>query len=160
MKKLLFLMFCLFFAACAEKHSFVLQDATVVDQGTGLVWTKNANPAGKPLELRSEDNVDAFLQKLNAENFAGYADWRVPTRDEMTSLIAFAKSKGYDRDKYDTWPYQQLRQLGFIDVRDYDYWTSTRNTAQELYVADLGSGEVQPKPDSKFYYLWPVRGGR
>lgn len=159
MKKLLCLVCCLFITACAQKHSFVLLDQTVLDQGTGLVWTKNANPAGKQLNWKSDDNVYAFILKLNSENYSGYADWRVPTKEEMAELITHAKSLGYDSAKYDTWPYQKLRQMGFTDVRDYDYWTSTRKSPEEMWVADLASGKIVPKPDSNPYYLWPVRGG-
>jgi len=159
MKKILCLMFCLLITACADKHSFVMRDTTVLDQGTGLVWTRSANSAGKELEWRGDDNVYAFILKMNSGNYAGYADWRVPTKEEMSSLIQYTKSKGYDPLKHETWPYQQLSSLGFTDVRDYDYWTSTRKSADEMWVADLASGQIQPKSDTKLYYLWPVRGG-
>lgn len=158
MKKILCLVLCLFLAACAEKHSFVLQDLTVLDQNSGLVWAKNANMSGKQLDWRGDDNVYAFILKLNSGNYAGYADWRVPTREEMASLILYAKSLGYVSDRYETWPYQKLRQMGFTDVRDYDYWTASRNSSEEMWVANLANGQVQPKPDNKPYYLWPVRG--
>lgn len=159
MKKLLCLAFCLFITACAQKHSFLLLDQTVLDQGSGLIWTKNANLAGKQLYWKGDDNVYAFIEKLNKENYVGYADWRVPTKDEMADLIAYAKSLGYDPARFDTWPYQKLRQIGFSDVRDYDYWTSTRQSSEELWIADLASGQVVSKSDANPYYLWPVRGG-
>lgn len=160
MRKSLILLFCLSLTACAQSHNFVVRDQTVLDQGTGIVWTKNANLPGKQLLWKSDDNVYAFIQKLNSENYAGYADWRVPTKSEMADLIAYAKSLGYDPAKFETWPYNKLRQLGFLDVRDYDYWTSTRKSPEELWVADLAHGQIVPKPDKKAYYLWPVRGGR
>jgi len=159
MRKLLYLLFGLFLTACSgQQHSFVWQDNTVIDQATGLVWTRSANPAGKQLYWRGDDNVYNFILKMNSENYAGYADWRVPTKDEMTELIRYAKSLGYDAAKFDTWPFQKLRQMGFADVRDYDYWTSTRHSPEDMWTADLASGEVEAKPDSKPYYLWPVRG--
>lgn len=159
MKKIMLLCMGLFLTACAPNHSFVFLDQTAVDQGTGLVWSKNANLPGKPLLWKADDNVYSFVQKLNSDNFAGYADWRVPTKDDMAELIAYAKSLGYDKDKLETWPFRKLRQLGFIDVRDYDYWTSTRRSPEELWVADLASGQILPKSEAKPYYLWPVRGG-
>ncbi len=158
MKRILTLIACLILTACAAQHSLVLKETTVLDQTTGLVWAKNANMPGKPLEWRGDDNVYAFILKLNSGNYAGYADWRVPTKNEMESLIRYAKSLGYVADRYETWPYQKLRQAGFSDVRDYDYWTSTRKSPQEMWVADLAKGEVQPKPENKPYCLWPVRG--
>ncbi|GAC1471960.1 MAG: hypothetical protein PVSMB11_07610 [Desulfuromonadaceae bacterium] len=58
----------------------------------------------------------------------------------------------------DTWPYQKLRQLCFIDVRDYEYWPSARQSPTEIWTADLTNGRIYPKQEGKPYYLWPVRG--
>jgi hypothetical protein len=159
MKTILLVCLLMFLTACAGNHSFVFQDQTAVDQGTGLVWAKNANLPGKPIPWKADDNVYYFIQKLNSDNFAGYADWRVPTKEEMDELMAYAMTLGYDKNKRETWPFQKLRMLGFIDVRDYDYWTSTRRSPEEIWVADLASGRLQPKSEAKPYCLWPVRGG-
>ena len=160
MKKLLLLLAAvLLLAGCSTaKPNFVFLEKTAVDQNTGLVWTLNANMPGHQLIWRGDDNVYEYMKRLNETNYAGYADWRVPTKNEMESLIRYAKSLGYVADRYETWPYQKLRQAGFSDVRDYDYWTSTRKSPQEMWVADLAKGEVQPKPENKPYCLWPVRG--
>lgn len=156
---LLTLLFLL--SACSAKvNRLVMQEKTAIDTETGVIWMKNANLANKPLPWRADDNVYAFIQNLNKSHFAGYADWRVPTRDEMSSLLSFAKKTGkYKVDKVETWPYQVLRNLGFQDVKDYGYWTSTRESNSEMYIADFSSGKVTAKPEDKPYYLWPVRGG-
>ena len=60
MKRILTLIACLILTACAAQHSLVLKETTVLDQTTGLVWAKNANMPGKPLEWRGDDNVYAF----------------------------------------------------------------------------------------------------
>lgn len=163
MRKIVAVLLLLIATGCASKmeNRFVFQEKTAVDQKTGRVWTKNANLPGKPLVWKGDDNVYGFIQKLNRENFAGYADWRTPSREEMEDLIAYARSLGYDREKMETWPFQTLRTLGFEDVRDYPYWTGTRHSKEALWVADLARGEVVPKPDSDHpYSLWPVRGGK
>ena len=157
----LFVLIVLLGACSAPVNRLVMQEKTVVDIETGVIWMKNANLAQKPLPWRADDNVYAFVQNLNKSNFGGYADWRVPTREEMISLLTYAKKVGkYKVEKVDTWPYQVLRNLGFQDVKDYGYWTSTRESNSEIYIADFASGKVTPKPEDKPYYLWPVRGGR
>ena len=160
MKKLLLLSLATFFLmACAvAKPNFVFLEKTAVDQNTGLVWARNANMPGRQLIWRGDDNVYEYMKRVNESNFAGYADWRVPTKEEMALLVEYATSMGYDKAKMDTWPYQKLRQLGFIDVRDYEYWTSTRKSSTEMWTADLANGTVAPKKEAKPYYLWPVRG--
>jgi hypothetical protein len=148
----------LLFAGCATKPNFVLLEKTVVDQNTGLTWTRHANLPGKQLIWRGDDNVYEYMKRLNDTNYAGYTDWRVPSKDEFEVLIDYAKQMGFEKDKMETWPYMKLRQAGFIDVRDYDYWTATRQSPTEIWTADLASGKIRPKPENKPYYLWPVRG--
>lgn len=157
-----FLALLILLSACSSKvNRLVMQEKTAIDTETGVIWMKNANLANKPLLWRADDNVYAFIQNLNKSTFGGYADWRVPTRDEMTSLLDYAKKSGkYKIDKVETWPYQVLRNLGFEDVKDYGYWTSTRESNSEMYIADFATGKVTIKPEDKPYYLWPVRGGR
>jgi hypothetical protein len=148
-------------ACSAPRSRMTMQEKTAIDTETGVIWMKNANLASKPLPWRADDNVYAFIQNLNTSTFAGYADWRVPTREEMGVLLKYAKKVGkYKVEKVETWPYQALRNLGFEDVRDYGYWTSTRESNSEMYIADFATGKVTVKPDDKPYYLWPVRGGR
>jgi len=52
-----------------------------------------------------------------------------------------------------------MLRIGFINVRDYDYRTATRQSPEEMWVADLASGQILPKSEAKPYCLWPVRGG-
>lgn len=149
----------LLLAGCSTpKPNFALLEKTVIDQNTSLVWARNANLPGKQLIWRGDDNVYEFIKRLNDTSYAGYSDWRVPTKDELELLIDYAKQQGYDREKMETWPYQRLRSFGFIDVRDYDYWTSTRQSPTEMWTADMMTGRLAPKPENKPYYLWPVRG--
>lgn len=144
--------------ACATKPNFAFLEKVAVDQNTSLTWARNANIPGKQLIWRGEDNVYEYMKRLNETAYAGYADWRVPSADEFKTMIEYAKSLGYDEAKMETWPYQRLRQIGFIDVRDYEYWTSTRQSSTEIYTADLTIGKVKPKTENKPYFLWPVRG--
>ncbi len=148
-------------AGCASTDrspNFVARDQVMVDQNTGLVWMKHANRPGKPLVWRGEDNVYYYIQGLNEQNFAGYSDWRVPTKAEFTLMIEYAKSMGYDPKKIDSWPFNAFMKMGFTDVRDYDYWTASRETPKDIWTADLAKGTLQPKTEALKYYLWPVRG--
>ena len=159
MKKLTLLFsLLLLLSACATKPNFAFLEKVAIDQNTGLTWARNTNMPGKQLIWRGDDNVYEYMKRLNDTNYAGYADWRVPTRYEFEKMIDYAKNMGYDESKMETWPYQRLRQLGFIDVRDYEYWTSTRQSPTEMYTVDMITGKIKPKTESKPYFLWPVRG--
>lgn len=156
-----FLALLILLSACSSTaNRLVMQENTIVDLETGVIWMKNANLASKPLLWRADENVYGFIQNLNNSNFSGYSDWRVPTRDEMGALLTFAKKAGnYKAEKVESWPYQILRNFGFQDVKDYGYWTSTREASSEIYIADFATGKITAKPEDKPYYLWPVRGG-
>jgi hypothetical protein len=64
-------------------------DGTVTDNATGLMWQKSGS-------LNSLDNRGAkeYIKQLNRKRFAGHADWRMPTVEELASLIKKAKTKG------------------------------------------------------------------
>jgi serine/threonine protein kinase len=58
------------------------RDGTVIDRACGLVWQQ----AGSDYPL-TWDKAQEFVQTLNAEGTAGRNDWRLPTVDELLSLL-------------------------------------------------------------------------
>ena len=73
------------------------------DPDTGLIWQ---------VEIYApEDNKDAFTweesfeyaKRLNAKNYGGYSDWKVPSRDELNTLLtkeSFRNSKSISGKTY------------------------------------------------------------
>lgn len=57
-------------------------DNTITDKTTGLMWKKSGSPNRMPLS-----EIEQYLKEINNAKFAGYTDWRIPTIDELTSLI-------------------------------------------------------------------------
>ena len=57
-------------------------DGTVTDTATGLMWQKDGSP--KPLTLK---RAAYYIKSLNDKRFMGYSDWRMPTVEELASLI-------------------------------------------------------------------------
>lgn len=69
---------------------FHLTGETVLDNLTGLVWSRDANPGVFPLTW--QEAIDRITE-LNREGFAGYSDWRLPNRRELHSLISYQAKK-------------------------------------------------------------------
>jgi len=73
-------------------------DGTVTDNNTGLMWEKldDSNLAGTA-GIHDRDNTytwaNAFVKvsDLNALNFAGHSDWRVPSVMELQSIVNFGQ---------------------------------------------------------------------
>lgn len=152
------LLLCLLLAACTTpKPNFAFMEKTVLDQNTGLLWAKNGNLPGRQFTMQGNDNAGIYLEQLNAGRFAGYADWRIPTRSELTRLIEYAGHAGIDPASMETWPYHKLRKFGFTGVADYYYWSSTIESPSEMWAVDMTSGKVESHAASKKFYLWPVR---
>lgn len=57
-------------------------ELVVVDRETGLMWQR-----GVSSDRMVWHDGFAYIEKLNRENFAGYRDWRFPTKEEMASLL-------------------------------------------------------------------------
>ena len=69
------------------------KDGTVTDYATGLMWQKGGSSGAL-------DNKEShsYVEQLNRWRFAGYSDWRMPTIEELASLLERAKPKGVHMD--------------------------------------------------------------
>lgn len=63
-------------------------DGTVTDKVTGLMWQK----AGSPSEM-TFNVAGNYVQELNSSRFGGYGDWRLPTMEELCSLLEGTPNK-------------------------------------------------------------------
>ena len=65
-----------------ENHFNDNGDGTVSDRATGLMWEKGGSREGLSWASARE-----YAQRANRERLAGHADWRVPTVEELASLM-------------------------------------------------------------------------
>jgi hypothetical protein len=63
-------------------------DGTVTDKATGLMWQKSGS-----LERLENSGANKYVKQLNSKHFAGYSDWRMPTIEELASLLARSRNK-------------------------------------------------------------------
>ena len=57
-------------------------DGTITDRATGLMWEKG----GSSSAMRYW-NAKRHVSSLNKKKFSGYQDWRIPTTEELASLL-------------------------------------------------------------------------
>ena len=77
---------------------------TIIDHATGLQWQKSGS------DLLSNNEIEAYIQDLNNNKFAGCDDWRLPTTEELMSLIENQKQSNdlylnslFDRKQFMCW---------------------------------------------------------
>jgi hypothetical protein len=126
---------------------FAPEGETVRDRLTGLVWTRDANPAEFPLSW--PEALD-FIAEMNAGGPTDRGDWRLPNRRELFSLVSHATVN-------------PALPAGhpFENVFPGYYWTSTtvvRLPDQAWYV-HLGGARLFKGMKHGSYMVWPVRGG-
>ncbi|MFH0341304.1 MAG: TIR domain-containing protein [Chromatiales bacterium] len=106
-------------------------DAVVVlDHATGLMWQKGGSD---PMTLADAEN---YISRLNAERFAGFSEWRLPTLEEAMSLM--------EPQAYDELHIAQVFQRGVNFI-----WTVDRTTDGRAWVLYFYDGILSPE-DVKF----------
>ena len=130
-----------------SREGFIIKSDFITDTRTGLVWSRNVNYGGR----RNWDDAMKYVALLSDRY-----KWRLPTRDELTSLM---KSGGGA-------PRDFLNNLGFTGVpdnKDAWHWTSTEDSYNNTYIW------ISSLFDCSFlgghrkctdYYVWPVRSDR
>ncbi len=118
---------------------------TVVDNLTDLMWTKNANLPEFPLMW---EEALRYVRHMNHEQRFGHADWRLPDRKELFSLVSHVCIN----------PSLPVKHPFFNVFTGY-YWSSTpsaRFPSQAWYV-HFGGGRVFKGMKHGSYMVWPVR---
>lgn len=141
------------------KERFTFSDLTVLDNETKLMWARDANIASKEMTW---DDAFKFVESLNQQKYAGYSDWRLPSREELETLVNVVfkeKEKGntlYNLNRI-------LNESGFKNVEDSWYWSSTTvaSNSSHAWNVNFGNGYVSYGYSKSYdYYVWCVRGGQ
>ncbi|MFP3983828.1 MAG: DUF1566 domain-containing protein [Desulfurivibrionaceae bacterium] len=131
---------------CCPEPRFEVQGETVLDNLTGLIWSRNANPNDFPVTW--QEALD-LVGEMNDNGFLGAGDWRLPNRRELKSLISY-------QDKKPCLPGGHPFTNTFLNW----YWTSTSaaiNPAYAWYIHLEGARMFYGRKNQN-YLFWPVRG--
>ncbi len=139
-------------------------DESVTDRLTGLMWTKNTDlmyARDPDFDTCGDvqgyvDWVTAFgyINKLNTENYLGHNDWRLPNRNELTSLIDYGRhAPGIPKNHPFFTPWMNDTPAG------YSYWSSSTLAVNpdEAWIYHFGVTNLYYHPKSIERAVWPVR---
>jgi hypothetical protein len=119
-------------------------DKVVVDYATGLMWHRSG---GKEIP---RNRVTNWIQDLNQMTYAEFSDWRVPTLEELLSLVErdFVEREG------DGW---QLYIDKLFDLTMQIIATSDFAPDNELFVIDFASPLITSSAVTSGVDIRPVR---
>jgi hypothetical protein len=108
------------------------------------MWQKSGSDSG----TRSWSQAGVYIESLNATNYLGYEDWRLPTRNELQSLLDYDGS--------------YMPATEFPGASSDKYWSSTTQsgTTSNAWYADFEYGAVDTNLKTiSTYYVRAVRSG-
>jgi hypothetical protein len=92
---------------------------TTYDEVTGLTWMRGPNSDLSEPTASDKFTIaqaEEYVKEMNATNYGGYSDWRIPTIKEQYSLILFS---GLDVSGYEDDDITGL--IAFIDVNAFNF---------------------------------------
>jgi hypothetical protein len=123
----------------------LLENEQVLDRLTDLIWTRVASLGDFPM---SWVEALAAVKLMNEESALGHADWRLPSRRELSSLVSYSHHRpalpaGHPFTVSQTW-----------------YWTSTTAVIAPdcAWRVHLEGGRMFYGDKTRDAMVWPVRG--
>lgn len=124
---------------------FQIQADTILDTITGLLWSRDANPAGFPLTW---EEAKAFVAGMTPpSSVSGYGAWQLPSRRMLFSLLSHqfcmpALPAGHP----------------FTNVFSGYYWTgdSSSRFYSQAWRIDVGGARVPRADKTDSSLVWPV----
>lgn len=125
----------------------------VVDKRTGLMWMKHDFSFIKKRFLHQWDEVFAFQKEMDSLNYAGFADWRVPTVQEYRTLNRNAQDRKFYRKAF-----YELDSTSVWGKGPYSFWSSTtpnKHTASYIsFIDGFATSGNRAKKFSSEYSDW------
>ncbi len=117
-------------------------DKVVIDHATGLMWHQNGSDNSMKLNVAKQ-----WVRDLNSRGHVGYSDWRLPTVEEVASLLEPSEKDG------------GLYIDPIFGNKPEWTWTGDEYGSEGAWGVYFGSGLVFWVNFASEFYVRPVRSG-
>ena len=126
------------------------KNGTITDTKTGLTWIKNPH-TGLPEKFKGEMKWQEAIDACKDLNFSGHKDWRLPTVEELISIIDWEAGAKSGEPTINT--------KFFPDTKCSWYWTVTPCPwgTGGARIVNFGYGGVNDGSKGYSNYVRPVR---
>jgi hypothetical protein len=121
-------------------HLVINHDGTITDQSTGLMWQ---------IETTDKKTWKEALLYCNQLTLADFSDWRLPSREELRSIV--------DYSTYNPSTFEE-----FDDTMSAYYWSSTSYASYtgNAWGVYFNYGDDRNRAKGSSYFVRAVRGGQ
>ncbi len=112
----------------------------IYDHVSGLTWQQSGSEDSKTFE-----NANAYIDTINAQKYAGFDGWRLPTLEEAMSLMERERKNG------------RLYNDPVFDKTQMWIWTADKSSASIAWVVYFNFGYCTSFPVDRGFYVRAVR---
>ena len=125
-------------------------DGTITDKVTGLMWQKGGSPSDMTFYTAKK-----YAQELNEKRFGGHGNWRLPTVEELCSLLKAERNNRklhidalFESVQSACWSSDLSAQPAETRVTTYAY--------RSAFVVDFATGDfrIEPWETGATYHNW------
>lgn len=125
------------------KLETIASGKVVHDEAAGLTWQQSGSD-----DYMTYADAEKYIDDLNAREFAGYSDWRLPMLEDAMSLMEREKMNG------------NLYINPIFDSKQGSIWTVDKSSAGVAWGVYFGYGGCVDVDVSNYVFVRAVRSGQ
>lgn len=125
---------------------YEVENKVWLDEETGLMWQVKIDASEVHGRLPWND-IFQYCTNKNKENFSGFNDWRVPTLEELETLVtndSYPNCYGYDEESFIKKPL-----LYSMNMRYGRFWSATSNLEDDNFAYGINFNRQRENSQSK-----------